>query len=244
MIFRRFSMISTQFSTFLKHFTHALALTALLTGCGPGGGTQAAPAAVSEERIAELRAESAAFSDRSAEELLADPAALAVGKALRDAHCAHCHGADGGRPARGTPDLAASAFDYGDTAEAVRTTITQGRHSVMPKFGGQMGEVDLGALTSYVQAVATGENIGSFQASAERLYAQHCVACHGADGRGNRELGAADFGDDYWQHGNNMMNVRLAITRGVESDCPAHGDELAPAEIELLTAYVLSLRAG
>jgi cytochrome c oxidase cbb3-type subunit 3 len=69
------------------------------------------------------------------------------------------------------------------------------------------------------------------------------VACHGAGGRGNTDLGAPSLVDDYWQHGDSMMNIRLAITRGTESTCPAQGDVLDATEIELLSAYVRQLSA-
>jgi len=37
-----------------------------------------------------------------------------------------------------------------------------------------------------------------------------------------------------------MMNMRLVITRGAVSDCPAH-PEPTPAEVDLLTAWQLEL---
>ena len=224
--------------TRLKHAAVILAASAGIS-CGEGQ-----PEAVAQVDVVDLQRRSAAFAGRDAATLISDTDAQVLGQELFAAHCASCHGAEGRQPARGVPALATAPFDYGGSLDVVRITISQGRHSVMPKHGGLMGEVDIGSLVAYVQSLASGESMQQFEKTARALYETHCVACHGAAGEGNSLLGSPDLTDNYWQHGDAMMNIRLAITRGTESRCPAHADTLGPAEIELLAAYVLRLRAG
>jgi cytochrome c oxidase cbb3-type subunit 3 len=172
---------------------------------------------------------------------MADNGALEVAGRLYAARCASCHGPNG-RGGRDAADLAAGHFNYGATAEAIRTTITQGRESRMPAMGRSLGEVDLGQLVAYVQSLSTNDAPATaYQERGKDLFAQHCAVCHGDDGRGSVEKGAPNLADDYWQNGDSMMNVRLAITRGIDADCPAQGASLTDAETNLLAAYVLKL---
>lgn len=194
------------------------------------------------EQIQQLRSQSENYSGQQLERLQADTTALALGKTLLEAHCGKCHGEENAPAARDVTDLRTGVFDYGSTAEAIRSTITNGRHSVMPALGSVLGEVELGGLVAYVRSFNSGETPTDFLETSKEIYATQCVACHGPDARGNQELGSANLTDSYWQHGGSMMNVRLTITRGVESQCPAHGGILSATEIELLTAYILKLR--
>jgi len=70
---------------------------------------------------------------------------------------------------------------------------------------------------------------------------QTCVACHGADGKGNQALGAPNLTDKTWLHGSDEPQVMETIAKGRSSHMPAHKELLSEAKIHLLTAYVLSL---
>lgn len=214
-----------------------LSAGALLTACG-GGGDAAGPAAAGLR--VELRDLSGIHADASLEAIGANSEALALGGRLFEAYCGDCHGADG-TGERGVPDLTQGGYDYGASAEAIRATITDGRQSEMPGVGREYGEVELGQIVSYLGTFGSDEPLSDYDARGQEFYAESCAACHGDDGQGLPELGASNLADDYWQHGDSMMNKRLAITRGVQSECPAHGSELTPAEIELLTAFTLQL---
>ena len=50
--------------------------------------------------------------------------------------------------------------------------------------------------------------------------------------------------DEYWLHGDSMMEIRLVITRGAEAECPPHLNDLTTTEIDLLTAFVMALGDG
>lgn len=187
-----------------------------------------------------LHADAEKYLGQSVSDLSTDSVAMRVGKGLFDAHCGTCHGV-AGPGKRGTLDLSGHVFNYGTAEDAVSWTVSQGRTSVMPSMGKQLGEVDLGQLVAFVQSLQFESPLSSFAERGKRLFAENCANCHGAYGLGNPELGASNLADDYWQHGNSMMNIRLVITRGIQSVCPGYTGEAPAAEIGLLTAYALSL---
>jgi cytochrome c oxidase cbb3-type subunit 3 len=213
----------------------------LIAGCSGGGDSnQIAP---TPERRAELSAMSSAYTAMTAEDLRHDAQAMAVAGELYAMQCAGCHGADG-HGGKGVADLTRGHFAYGDSADAVRTTIRDGRQSEMPGMGREYGEVELGQIVSYIDTLSTGGELNDYETLGRGFYLESCASCHGPDGRGQTAMGAPDLTDDYWQNGDSMMQIRLAITRGVTATCPPHGEILSPAEIELLTAWVLNLSSG
>ena len=80
-------------------------------------------------------------------------------------------------------------------------------------------------------------------ARGKEKFAQVCVACHGADGKGNPALGAPNLTDGIWLHGSGEAAIVEQINQGRQNPMPAHKDLLAPAKIHLLSAYVFSLSA-
>ena len=73
------------------------------------------------------------------------------------------------------------------------------------------------------------------------LFAQICAACHGAEGKGNPQLGAPNLTDKTWLHGAGEPVIIETITRGRTSQMPAHKELLTASKIHLLAAYVTSL---
>jgi cytochrome c oxidase cbb3-type subunit 3 len=221
-------------------YTAAVAVAVLLAACGAED-TPPPNSAELPPSIEQLQAEAAPFAGRSVSDLRGDPSALATGRRLFEARCASCHGADA-RGGRNVTDLVDGVFAYGGSESAIRTTIGQGRTSVMPDMGSSLGEVDLGQLVAYVQSLNFEAPLSSYAERGKMLFEANCAKCHGADGRGNAELGASNLTDGYWQHGESMMNIRLVITRGTQSQCPGLRGDSIPAELDLLTAFVLQLR--
>ena len=221
----------------------AAGLLACLGVAGCGGDPAQAPQ-FSQVELDQLRERSTAFAGSQAEVLRNDAQALAVGQDLYLAHCTACHGATAGSSARGVPDLTDAVFNYGDSVDAVRTTITQGRHSIMPKHAGLMGEVDIGTLVAYVQALAGGQQMDLFGPSAQRLYQEHCVACHGADGKGNREMGAPNLTDAIWFYGSTPEAIAAQIRAPKHGVMPAWSARLGDVTVKELAVYVHSLGGG
>ena len=216
----------------------AVLLALLLAGCSGESGE-----APTSQSLQQLQLRSEAFAGRAAGELLHDSGARSLAAELYGVHCAGCHGGDGADPKRGIPDLANAVLHHGDSETIIRDTIRDGRQSLMPAFGGEMSEVELGAVVALVRSFASGEALANYGETAVEQFNEHCVQCHGSDGKGNASLGVPDLTDDYWLHGESMMNVRLTITGGVEAQCPPHAGVLDAANIELLTAHVLGLRS-
>ncbi|MDA0226038.1 MAG: c-type cytochrome, partial [Proteobacteria bacterium] len=76
------------------------------------------------------------------------------------------------------------------------------------------------------------------------LFVQNCVACHGAEGKGNPALGAPNLTDKVWLYGSGEPVIIETIVRGRTNQMPAHKTILTPAKIHLLTGYVYGLGGG
>ena len=231
-------------STFLKSrilaSTSALLLALCVTACGSP--EQNGPVlGVAEQQV--LREGSEAFAGAGADSLMSDVSALQLGEELFGAYCSSCHGPDATGKQRVT-NLVDGVFNFGNDIDAVRTTIMQGRTSVMPGVGNQYGEMSLGQLVAFVESLASDEPLGRLAEQGKQLYDESCASCHGPGGRGNLELGGPNLADDYWLHGDTMMAIRLIITRGATGECPPHAQSLTEPEIELLTAFVAQLNRG
>jgi len=81
-------------------------------------------------------------------------------------------------------------------------------------------------------------------AAGQQKFNTYCIACHGADGKGNAALGAPNLVDDDWLHGPNDADIRDVIMQGRVNQMPAQGENLTPDRIHVLAAYVLSLGSG
>jgi cytochrome c oxidase cbb3-type subunit 3 len=113
----------------------------------------------------------------------------------------------------------------------------------MPSFGAALGEGGTKDVAHYVMSLS-GRAADSIRVARGReVFAQTCAACHGADGKGNKALGAPNLTDRVWLHGSGEPAILETISRGRTSQMPAHKDLLTPAQIHLLTGYVWSLSA-
>lgn len=173
-------------------------------------------------------------------EVAKNPAALAIGQKLFLNHCAQCHASDA-RGSRGFPSLADRDWLWGGTPEAIKTSIADGRTGVMPPFGPVLGEQGVKDAAHYVMSLSGGAHDSIRAARGKEKFAQLCAVCHGADGKGNQQLGAPNLTDGVWLHGSGEAAIAETITRGRSNQMPAHKELLTPAKIHLLAAYVYSL---
>lgn len=172
--------------------------------------------------------------------LARDPGALAIGQKLFLNNCAQCHASDAGG-SRGFPSLADIEWLWGDTPEAIKTSIAEGRLGVMPPWGPVLGEQGVKDAAHYVMSLSGMLADSSRVARGKALYAKTCIACHGPEAKGNPAMGAPDLTDNVWLHGRSEPQIMETIAKGRIDQMPAHKDILSPAKIHLLTAYVLSL---
>ena len=189
-----------------------------------------------EQRYASLRGKTLAA-------IAEDPAALATGRNLFALNCSACHGSDG-RGARGFPNLTDKDWLWGSGEETVYQTIAGGREGLMPAWGPVLGGPGVEQVEAYVLSLA-GRHALDAEASAGRTqFELLCVACHGADGRGNQALGGPNLTDNIWLHGGSEKDIRETITNGRTNRMPAHLERLGETKVRLLAAYVLSLSAN
>jgi cytochrome c oxidase cbb3-type subunit 3 len=74
----------------------------------------------------------------------------------------------------------------------------------------------------------------------ERLYLNHCSACHGSDARGSK--GFPNLTDGDWLHGGSLDKVRETITKGRVGMMPPLAAALgSPEEVRNVAHHVLSL---
>jgi cytochrome c oxidase cbb3-type subunit 3 len=170
--------------------------------------------------------------------LAKSPEALAVGQKLFLNSCAQCHASDGGG-SRGFPSLTDRDWLYGGDPATIKASIAEGRNGIMPPFGAALGDQGVKDVTQYVRSLSGLTHDPLRAAFGKELYQQTCVACHGADGKGNPALGAPNLADKVWLHGSEQ--IAETVAKGRASQMPAHKDILSEAKIHLLTAYVLSL---
>lgn len=72
--------------------------------------------------------------------------------------CAVCHGDDGkGKIEQGAPNLTDQIWLYGNTMDAIVTSIRTGRGGVMPAWEGRLDPVTLKALAVYVHSLGGGQ---------------------------------------------------------------------------------------
>ncbi len=76
------------------------------------------------------------------------------------------------------------------------------------------------------------------------MFADNCAACHGDDGKGNLEMGAANLTDGLQLYGSDLKDLIYTITYARNSTMPAWGARLDPVTIKTLAVYVHSLGAG
>lgn len=72
------------------------------------------------------------------------------------------------------------------------------------------------------------------------VFTQFCVVCHGEQGQGNV---GPNLTDGYWIHGAAPTNIWTTVTNGVPAKgMAAWGNQLGPARVQDVVAYVLTIR--
>jgi cytochrome c oxidase cbb3-type subunit III len=183
----------------------------------------------------------APFERQDVEALARNPDALRIGRNLFMNNCAACHGSDA-RGAPGFPNLTDKDWLFGGTPEAIVQTISFGRTSVMPAWrdilGGDAGVED---ALAYVLSLSGRQGTSGNVENGRARFAATCVACHGADGRGNQVVGAPNLTDPVWLNGGALATVRETIAKGRQAQMPPQLERLGETRVKLLAAYVVSL---
>lgn len=182
--------------------------------------------------------------DRYAQQDLAtlakSPEAMQTGGRLFATYCTVCHGSDG-RGAKGFPNLRDGDWLWGGEPQAIKTTILNGRQANMPGWEAMLGKEGVYNVVEYVRAVS-GKQVDHIRADAGKAkYQQLCVACHGADAKGNPALGAPNLTDNVWLYGGSHEDLLATVRHGRAGVMPAFKDFLGDSKVHLLAAYVYGL---
>ena len=188
----------------------------------------------------------APYNGQPIDRLAGDPTAVALGRSIFSNTCATCHGSSA-HGAIGYPNLSDDIWHWGGTPDRVLETVLNGREGVMPPWckvlTGMGGPNAVDYVVAYVRTLshpATLQN-NYLASQGKPLFEAVCVACHGADGKGNQAMGAPDLTDDYWLYGDSGLDLRKTITDGRHGSMPAHRELLGETRARLVAAYVWSL---
>ena len=234
----------------------------LISGFSPGLAGYSSRGAVTAEveSVKARRAtEAAGLASASLTQIRNDPKMLAIalaqGRTAFGDNCAPCHGS-GGAGAKGFPVLADDDWLWGNSLDDLATTITHGirastddqtRSTMMPAFGkdGILKRDEIAAVANHVRTLAGLEpQKGANSAMGSKVFGENCAVCHGAQGKGDRTLGAPNLTDAIWLYGSDVAAITATIHNPRNGVMPAWGDRLDPVTIKSLALYVQSLGGG
>jgi cytochrome c oxidase cbb3-type subunit III len=182
-------------------------------------------------------------------------AAIQGGGAAFKVHCVQCHGAGGAGVVGLYPSLTDDDWLWGGDLTAIETTLTHGirnpdhdltRMNMMPAFG-RDAILDAGSindLVSHVRVISRQEKPSASSARGATLFEANCVACHGTNGEGIRELGGPKLTDAVWLYGGSREAIGKTIYAPRNGVMPRWNDKLDAVTIKMLSAYVHSLGGG
>lgn len=190
--------------------------------------------AETNKRIAPIYAK---FAAMKIEDVAHDAKAMAIGERLFMNNCSLCHGSDA-HGSKGFPNLTDHDWLYGGNPEKIEETITLGRHGIMPPMQQAVGDQDdVKNVANYVLSLSNSPHDVARAKLGKEKFAV-CAACHGADGKGNQDIGSANLTDNIWLHGFGEAAIIERINLGKENIMPAQGKRLTPEQIHVLAAYV------
>ena len=222
----------------------ALAYLVLFPGLGSFPGilgytTDGALMSSMTEANDDLKPVYAKYVTMDVEQVAADPKAREMGQRLFLNSCAQCHGSDAGG-AKGFPNLTDGDWLYGGSPENIKTTLINGRAGVMPPFP-QLDSKQIVDVANYVRSLSGLPSDDLKAARGAEVYKANCVACHGADGKGNIVIGAPNLADKTWLYGGSEAAIIETLNKGRMGMMPSQDKVLSPEKIHLLTAYVWGL---
>lgn len=188
--------------------------------------------------------------------ILADPLLMArvngAGHQLFGDNCAACHGSKAaGGP--GFPSLVDDAWLWGGSEAAIMETLRVGinsphpetRVSQMPAFGkgDLLTETQIAAVIPYVQSLSSAAR-PKMEAEGATVFAENCASCHGANGKGNIEIGAPNLTDNFWIYGGDTASIKRTLWNGRQGWMPNWNERLTPTERKILTVYIMGQHQG
>jgi cytochrome c oxidase cbb3-type subunit 3 len=180
--------------------------------------------------------------------------ALAQARPIFLENCAPCHGS-GAAGGKGYPNLNDDEWLWGGKVDDIAATIRHGIRSAdaktrlggMPAFGrdGMMKRDDIETVTDYVRSIAgLPTDSKADLAAGKKVFATMCASCHGAEGKGNRELGAPNLTDAIWLYGSDRQAIIDGLWNGRAAMMPAWAGRLDDSTIKALAIFVHTRGGG
>lgn len=176
--------------------------------------------------------------------------ALNGGKVAFKENCSACHG-QGAQGAKGYPNLNDDDWLWGGKIEDIYQTLLYGirsghdkaRSNQMPSFGLDkiLKKEEINATIEHVLSLSNNSKTNTL---GESLFKANCVACHGLNGKGNKELGAPNLTDEIWLYGNKKEDIYYTIYYARAGVMPFWQNRLDDNTIKQLALYVHSLGGG
>jgi cytochrome c oxidase cbb3-type subunit III len=208
-------------------------------------------------QLAELQQERSAMmaklASASLNEIESNPQLLdfarALGRRAFADNCAPCHGAGG------AGSLDDNKWLWGGTLEQIAQTITHGiragddagHQGSMPAFGRDnlLKPDQISIVADYVRSLSgLPTTPGADLAAGAKVFADNCAACHGPQGKGNREVGAPNLTDNIWLYAPDKKTIMEGVTNGRGGVMPAWAGKLDDVTIKALAVYVHTFGGG
>jgi cytochrome c oxidase cbb3-type subunit 3 len=177
---------------------------------------------------------------------------MAGGQSAFADNCAACHGRGGAGLPGGYPSLADDGWLWGGSLDQIHQTIAYGvrndhdqaRASMMPAYGNILDQEQIRNVAHYVKSLSADVDAPERVSAGSQVYAQQCVACHGAEAKGNPALGAPNLSDQIWLYGGEISELVSQITNPQHGNMPAWEGRLDDETIKMLAVYVHTLGGG
>ena len=114
----------------------------------------------------------------------------------------------------------------------------------MPAWKDSIGEEGIRNVAGYIRTLSGLKNPEGIEvdlAAGQNIFATNCAVCHGAEGKGNQDIGAPNLSDNIWLHGAGEADIIKRINEGKINQMPAQEAKFTPAQIQVLAAYVWGL---
>ncbi|HQY73416.1 MAG TPA: cytochrome-c oxidase, cbb3-type subunit III [Aestuariivirga sp.] len=180
--------------------------------------------------------------------------AVAGGRAAFRVNCIQCHGS-GAAGGKGYPNLNDDDWLWGGTLEQIHTTLQHGiryladpdtRQSPMPAFGADeiLTPEQINDVAEHVLSLSAQPFDAAAASRGSTVFAENCVACHGAAGEGLREFGGPRLSDPIALYAADKAAIVAQVTRPRHGVMPAWNTRLDEVTIKQLAIYVHSLGGG
>ncbi|TCQ82266.1 cytochrome c oxidase cbb3-type subunit 3 [Ochrobactrum sp. BH3] len=178
--------------------------------------------------------------------------AIAGGAAAFRVNCVQCHGS-GAQGAPGYPNLNDDDWLWGGSVDDILTTIRHGvrspddsetRVSEMPGFADVLEPAQIRDVAAYVVSLSSTPHDPAMVPEGQKVFAENCAVCHGADAKGLREFGAPNLTDAIWFYGSGEDAIARQVARPKHGVMPAWETRLGDATVKQLAIFVHSLGGG